>query len=157
MTLDDGGMGYVHKCLGSSLWCLREVMDGKRSYEQVMTDLIMEGGDADTNGAVAGAFLGALVGYEQLPSDWKNGLKHRECLRKKVDALCVKVGVQNDGSYDATTDNDTLPDAGRGFPSEEELKKKDEELMKVMRARILKRREEKKAQLIWSKTSKASV
>jgi ADP-ribosylglycohydrolase len=37
-------------------------------FEELIVNLIMEGGDADTNAAVAGALLGAYLGYANLPS-----------------------------------------------------------------------------------------
>ena len=36
---------------------------------KVLNELILAGGDADTNGAVAGALLGCRLGFSQLPSD----------------------------------------------------------------------------------------
>lgn len=56
-------MGYVYKCLGSVILSLRLVMRSSTSplpsqslFEEIITDLIMYGGDADTNAAVAGSF-----------------------------------------------------------------------------------------------------
>ena len=37
----------------------------------------MQGGDADTNGAVAGALLGCKLGSSALPPTWLKGLKHK--------------------------------------------------------------------------------
>ena len=37
------------------------------------------GGDADTNGAVAGALLGCKVGVDKLPPEWM-ALKHKDWL-----------------------------------------------------------------------------
>ena len=39
--------------------------------------LILQGGDADTNGAVAGALLGCKLGSSALPPTWLKGLKHK--------------------------------------------------------------------------------
>ena len=39
--------------------------------------LILQGGDADTNGAVAGALLGCKLGSSVLPPTWLKGLKHK--------------------------------------------------------------------------------
>jgi ADP-ribosylglycohydrolase len=78
LVLCDGGMGYVYKCLGSALWCLRQVFTRQETFKSAMTKLVMCGGDADTNGAVAGALMGALYGYNLLPREWKEGLKYKE-------------------------------------------------------------------------------
>ncbi|KZP34475.1 ADP-ribosylglycohydrolase [Athelia psychrophila] len=117
LTLCDSGMGYVYKCLGSALWCLREVQLQKETFKSAMTKLVMAGGDADTNGAVAGALCGALCGYSALPAEWRDGMKYEEWYRSKIEALCVRAGL-TEGVYDAAGDSDTLPDGGKGFLTE---------------------------------------
>lgn len=42
--------------------------------------MIRLGGDADTNGTVAGALLGARLGVGGIPSEWLRGVKGREDL-----------------------------------------------------------------------------
>ena len=42
--------------------------------------LILQAGDADTNGAVAGALLGCKLGASELPDSWRDGLKHKDWL-----------------------------------------------------------------------------
>ena len=69
-------------------------MEGKaKVFEELMVKLIMEGGDADTNGAAAGALLGAYLGYANLPSHWKLGLAHNEWLMAKTERLAIAVGA----------------------------------------------------------------
>ena len=41
---------------------------------------LLQAGDADTNGAVAGALLGCKLGASKLPDSWLNGLKHKDWL-----------------------------------------------------------------------------
>jgi ADP-ribosylglycohydrolase len=99
-------IGYVYKCLGSAIFCLRVAlrrsernslavgMEGKaKVFEELMVKLIMEGGDADTNGAAAGALLGAYLGYANLPSHWKLGLAHNEWLMHKTERFAIAVGA----------------------------------------------------------------
>lgn len=101
-----GKIGYVYKCLGSAVLLLRLAirrtsrasiavgMAGKAQlFEKLMVQLIMEGGDADTNGAAAGALLGAYLGYANLPSHWKLGLAHKEWLMTKTERLAIAVGA----------------------------------------------------------------
>ena len=44
-----------------------------------------KGGDADTNGAVAGALLGCKLGASALPPSWLHGLKHKDWLDQHID------------------------------------------------------------------------
>src|ERR1700676_428345 len=46
LVLCDRGMGYVYKCLGSALWCLRQVFTRQETFKSAMTKLVMCGGDA---------------------------------------------------------------------------------------------------------------
>ena len=50
---------------------------GYYSCFSLVVFLIMQGGDADTNGAVAGALLGCKLGSSALPPTWLKGLKHK--------------------------------------------------------------------------------
>ena len=46
--------------------------------------IVLSGGDADTNAAVAGAILGAKFGIDQVPEEWKDGLLYASMLHNKV-------------------------------------------------------------------------
>jgi len=91
LRLDDNNkIGYTLKCFGSAYYCLRNGTD----FRQSITDLVMEGGDADTNGAVAGALLGCKLGYKNLPPSWLNNLVNKSFLDAKViklfELLCLE-------------------------------------------------------------------
>ncbi|KAF7360740.1 hypothetical protein MVEN_00805900 [Mycena venus] len=131
LVLCDRSMGYVYKCLGAALWCLRQVLTRQHTFRSAMTTLVMCGGDADTNGAVAGALMGALCGYEYLPKEWRDGMRHAEWFRAKVLALCCVAGLR-DGVYDSESDADTALDGGKGFLTEEEMKKREMGIMEKM-------------------------
>lgn len=73
----------------SSMW----PRDSEQLFEEVTVDLMMEGGDADTNTAVACALLCAYVGYAKLPSHWKLGLAHKDWLLFKSLRLAVVSGA----------------------------------------------------------------
>ncbi|KAF7345257.1 hypothetical protein MSAN_01902400 [Mycena sanguinolenta] len=124
LVLCDRSMGYVYKCLGSALWCLRQVLTRQETFRSAMTILVMCGGDSDTNGAVAGALMGALCGYEYLPKEWRDGMRHAQWYLTKVQALCCVAGFRS-GVYDSEQDIDTELDGGKGFLSEEEMKKRE--------------------------------
>jgi hypothetical protein len=89
-----------------------------------MVKLVMQGGDADTNGAVAGGLMGALCGYERLPSEWRDGMRHKEWYLDKITALCIRAGLA-DGVYDVEADSDTGFDGGKGFLNEDELRRRE--------------------------------
>lgn len=81
LDLDDHGtlnlIGETYKCLGAAFATLSighaEIVKGRETeaFRTAITQLVGEGGDADTNAAIAGAMLGALVGYSKLPASWK--------------------------------------------------------------------------------------
>lgn len=45
---------------------------------------VFQGGDADTNCAVAGALLGCKLGVSKIPDSWLKGLCHKEWLDKQI-------------------------------------------------------------------------
>jgi ADP-ribosylglycohydrolase/fructose-1,6-bisphosphatase/inositol monophosphatase family enzyme len=45
------------------------------SLEEGVVQTVMAGGDADTNGAIAGALLGAVYGREAIPAQWRQMLR----------------------------------------------------------------------------------
>lgn len=49
--------------------------------------IVLSGGDADTNAAVAGAILGAKFGINQIPEEWKDDLLYASMLYNKVQDL----------------------------------------------------------------------
>jgi ADP-ribosylglycohydrolase len=44
------------------------------SFEEGLVDVVNRGGDADTNGAIAGALLGALHGEDAIPERWRTAV-----------------------------------------------------------------------------------
>jgi len=81
-------IGYTLKALGCGLWCLSQ-----SNFKIAIRKVVLEGGDADTNASVAGAILGAKLGYSNLPQDWLNGLNKRGLLMEKVDKLLDKMNI----------------------------------------------------------------
>jgi ADP-ribosylglycohydrolase len=88
-------IGYTFKCLGSALLSFTRQAPTTTSkgkfFEKVITDLTLEAGDADTNCAVAGALLGARLGYNGLPKKWVDGLRHFAFLMELCDQMCEMV------------------------------------------------------------------
>ena len=95
LQLDEGrGIGYTYRCIGAGVWAYRQyVHEDGADFRSVLTAVAMEGGDADTNGAVAGAMLGARLGYARLDKQWRDALLHRQWLDKRVNNLLVLMGL----------------------------------------------------------------
>ena len=92
-------IGFTYKCMGAGFWALREFQRrddemhddlwGDR-FLNVLQKVILAGGDADTNGAVAGAMLGAVAGMQQmeLSHPWMiQGLVDKQQLDSRAVAL----------------------------------------------------------------------
>jgi len=81
-------IGYTLKALGAGFWALQQ-----NDFKKAILEIINQGGDSDTNGAVAGGLLGAKLGFSGLPQDWIDGLVNKEklnCLIDKLITLMIK-------------------------------------------------------------------
>ena len=77
---DEKSMGYTLRTLGAALWAYWHAT----SYKEGILKIVLSGGDADTNAAVAGAILGTKFGIDQIPEEWKSGFLYASLLRNKV-------------------------------------------------------------------------
>jgi ADP-ribosylglycohydrolase len=59
--------GWVLTAFGNALWQLLHAPD----LEHGVIDTVRRGGDTDTNGAIAGALLGAVHGRKAIPPRWE--------------------------------------------------------------------------------------
>ena len=80
---DEKSMGYTLRTLGAVLWAYWHAT----SYKEGILKIVLSGGDADTNVAVAGAILGAKFGINPIPEEWKSGLLYASMLHNKVQDL----------------------------------------------------------------------
>ena len=78
--LDGWDMGYTLKAMQVALWCARRTAD----IEEALIAVVNAGGDTDTNGAVAGAVLGARFGLDAIPKRWRDRVAR---LRADRDAM----------------------------------------------------------------------
>ena len=96
--LDLGGKfkGFVGKCVGAGFWALREFQRQQDAmyddlwpdrFEEILNDIIRQGGDIDTNAAVAGAMMGAHIGLSNLPKRLVDGLVKGSLLESICEAL----------------------------------------------------------------------
>lgn len=119
--------GHTYKTLGAAIYCLRVAMtrlaqvgslgpvsDSTRTslFEELINDLTMAAGDAGTNAAVAGALLGAYLGYGAIPAHWRNGLRNRRFMMSKSRSLCMTLKVIP-GNYAFGSEADTALAGGR--------------------------------------------
>lgn len=150
-------MGYVYKALGAGVLVLRlgmrshplraryipnagqETRTGAERgnlFERLTTDLILQGGDADTNACVAAFLLGALLGHSNLPPHWRDGMTHSAWLLGKCDALCDVIGIfGGKPGYKGSSDPDTRVDGAKGTLTKEELDAREKAFMDVYMAR----------------------
>lgn len=152
LKLDDAmAMGYVYKCLGAAVLTLRRGMRRSRReaaggalFEGLTTELVMQGGDADTNACVAGALLGAWAGFSRLPRDWVEGMRNGQWLVGKAYRLSQHVGISplEEGVPFLAADPDTLPDGGKGELNRDELEKREAALVTSMLGKMKERKEQ---------------
>lgn len=66
-----GGIGWVLKALHMAFWSLIRTPKGRdpEDFRKAMSHVVVQGGDTDTNGAIAGALLGSWYGFTGLPED----------------------------------------------------------------------------------------
>ena len=83
LDLDRGLTGHTLLCLQAGMWALRTPL----TFESALIRLVRNGGDTDTNGAVAGAVLGARYGGAAIPQRWLDCIPQRERLGRLTDNL----------------------------------------------------------------------
>jgi ADP-ribosyl-[dinitrogen reductase] hydrolase len=75
-------------CLFTAGVALQSLL-GTGDFETEVKRVVALGGDTDTNAAVAGALLGALVGEGGLPHAWLDRLQDRNAIRSEANALAT--------------------------------------------------------------------
>ncbi|KAI6657941.1 ADPribosylglycohydrolase superfamily protein [Oopsacas minuta] len=99
LNLDEAkAIGYTLKCAGTGFVGVKSKVKTAKDFIKFMTELVREGGDADTNGAVCGAVIGCKIGYDNLPHDWIQKMPHIKWLDDKVDMFLNCIGLVPDTS-----------------------------------------------------------
>ncbi len=75
--------GHTYLCMQAALWCL----DTDDGLEDALIRIVNAGGDTDTNGAVAGAVLGARYGASAIPQRWLDCIPERERIEAATRSL----------------------------------------------------------------------
>ena len=65
------------------------VTDVSYSFNEALLKVIETGGDTDTNGAVAGAILGARYGCNNIPDEWKNCISSYDRITSLAERLVL--------------------------------------------------------------------
>lgn len=82
LKLDESeSMAYTYRTLAAALWCYRHSL----SFEDGLLAVVNEGGDADTNAAIACAILGAKFGYKNIPTYYIENLYNESEYRAKCE------------------------------------------------------------------------
>ena len=87
VRLDDDSMGYTLLALIVGLIAFWRAGD----FEQTLSSIIQGGGDTDTNGAVAGAMLGARFGLEAIPRRWRDRVAEIRAGRMPMESLANRL------------------------------------------------------------------
>ena len=81
LDLDEpNSIGYTLRTLSAALWCYWHA----ESFEDGLLAVVNEGGDADTNAAIAGAILGARFGLSAIPQHYISDLHDRDLYQNKI-------------------------------------------------------------------------
>ncbi len=80
---EENRIGYVGFALAAGISALAHAQD----FEDGLLAVVHAGGDADTNGAIAGGLLGAWAGASGLPAHWIDGLVDAGACRVHLDRL----------------------------------------------------------------------
>ena len=74
-------IGYTLRSLAAALWSYFHAPD----FESGLIAIVNEGGDADTNAAIACSILGAKFGYSGIPQYYVDNLQNGELYLKKIN------------------------------------------------------------------------
>jgi ADP-ribosyl-[dinitrogen reductase] hydrolase len=75
--------GYVIHSLEASIWCLLTT----ETYKDAVLKAVNLGADTDTTGAVTGGLAGLLYGFDNIPSNWVNGLARKNDIENLAERL----------------------------------------------------------------------
>ncbi|RUS91499.1 hypothetical protein EGW08_000720 [Elysia chlorotica] len=125
-------IGYTYKCMGAGFWALKQ-----NNFQKAMIKVVMAAGDADTNGAVAGALLACKLGLSAIPQPWTDDLINKEWLMGYINRFLALQGEmslpveQRSSSEDLDIEKLLEEDKERNKKREEEHKRQYEERLKA--------------------------
>ncbi len=77
------GRGFVL----DSFWSAWDAFAGAESYRDAVIRAVRYGQDTDTTAAIAGGLAGAYLGIDDIPADWRAGLREPSIILPLVDGL----------------------------------------------------------------------
>ena len=80
-------IGYTLRSLAAALWCYWH----SPSFEEGLLTVVNEGGDADTNAAIACALLGAKFGYSSIPPCYIENLSNHISYNQKITSFISQI------------------------------------------------------------------
>ncbi len=80
-----GLIAHTLLAMQAGLWAVATPLD----FEAALVQIVSAGGDADTNGAVVGAVLGARYGAAAIPQRWLDCIPERERIEALADDLAA--------------------------------------------------------------------
>ena len=84
-------IGYTLRALAAALWCYWHAP----AFETGLIKVVNEGGDADTNAAIACAVLGAKFGLSDIPEEYVVNLYNREFYHKTISEFINKINMSD--------------------------------------------------------------
>ena len=88
MRENQSSKGHTVLTLQSGLWAAATQL----SFEEALAAVVNAGGDTDTNGAMAGAVLGARYGTSAIPLRWRTYIAQKERLADLAERLLAPAG-----------------------------------------------------------------
>lgn len=89
LELDDvNKRAYTLRGLSVALWA----MNNDLTFEDGLFKVVAEGGDSDTNAALACSILGAKLGYSAIPGYWIENLQNRDHLDELINSYIAILG-----------------------------------------------------------------
>lgn len=83
-------VGHVKHAVILAVLLLRGFADGRYGgFDQAMRDVLLAGGDTDTNACICGYVAGAVCGYDMLPVDMRERVAGFDCTRVRQPAADV--------------------------------------------------------------------
>jgi hypothetical protein len=69
-------------------------INNNNMFKKVVSAVVNQGGDTDTNAAIVGAVLGSWLCYSGVPYEWTSRFRHKDWLDKKIIKLFKMIMIK---------------------------------------------------------------